>query len=67
MVQKVNGLLQAQAPDIETQDGQSLVEYALIIMLVALIVFAILSTLGQTLITVYWDRIVNELIPAMGG
>lgn len=67
MVQKVKCLVQARAPENETQDGQSLVEYALIIMLVALIVFAVLTALGQTLITVYWDRIVNELIPAMGG
>ncbi|MGZ9252350.1 MAG: Flp family type IVb pilin [Candidatus Deferrimicrobiaceae bacterium] len=35
------------------EEGQGLVEYALIIMLVALVVFGILTTLGANVTTVF--------------
>jgi Flp pilus assembly pilin Flp len=48
-------------------DGQSLVEYSMIILLVALVCVVALATLGDVMIDVFWNRIVNELIPFLGG
>jgi Flp pilus assembly pilin Flp len=47
-------------------EGQGLVEYALIILLVAIACVGALTTLGDTMKTVLWDIIQNVLIPALG-
>ncbi len=41
-------------------NGQGLVEYALIISFVVIIVIATLATLGQTLLDTYYNKIINE-------
>ena len=45
------------------EDGQGLVEYALIIMLIALVVIAIVTIFGTTLVETY-SRITSEVIGA---
>ena len=45
---------------IRTHDGQGLTEYALLILLVAMLLIAILILLGDSLTNVY-TTIVNEL------
>ncbi len=42
------------------EDGQGLVEYALIIMLIALVVIAIVTLFGTTLVQAY-SRVVSEI------
>ena len=42
------------------QDGQGLVEYALVLVLVAIIVVAVLTTMGQQLSSVFRD-VVSEV------
>ena len=53
-------------PDQETE-GQGLVEYALVIMLIALVCVAGVGALGTTMKSVFWDLIQNVLIPVLGG
>jgi pilus assembly protein Flp/PilA len=43
--------------------AQGLVEYALIIMLIAIVVVAILTTLGQTLCTTWYIKLVGPGSP----
>lgn len=45
----------------QREQGQGLVEYALILMLVALVAFVALGTLGSTLVGSYYDAVVNVL------
>ena len=40
-------------PDIRREEGQGLVEYALILFLVAIVVIAILTLLGQQIVSVF--------------
>ena len=45
---------------IGRRDGQGMVEYALVLVLVAIIVVAVLTTMGQQLSAVFRD-VVNEV------
>jgi pilus assembly protein Flp/PilA len=45
---------------LPAEDGQGLVEYALIIMLIALVVIAIVTLFGTTLAGAY-SRVVSEI------
>ena len=53
--------------NIGAHDGQGLVEYALIMLLVCIACVAAVSGLGTTMVTTLWDVIQNVLIPALGG
>jgi Flp pilus assembly pilin Flp len=48
-------------------EGQGLVEYAMLIMLVALACVGAVTGLGTTMKTVFWDVIEKVLLPALGG
>jgi Flp pilus assembly pilin Flp len=48
-------------------EGQGLVEYAMILMLVALACVASLLALSDAIKTEFWDVITNVLIPALGA
>jgi Flp pilus assembly pilin Flp len=48
-------------------EGQGLVEYAMLLMLIAIACVASLTTLRSTMQAVFWDAILNVLIPGMGG
>ncbi len=62
MVEFVRALADLYLP--EEREGQGLVEYALILVLVAIVVFVLLALLGGTINNVY-SRISNSL--ATGG
>jgi pilus assembly protein Flp/PilA len=47
-------------PDIRREEGQGLVEYALILFLVAIVVIAILALLGQQIVSVF-SQVVSSL------
>jgi len=49
-------------PDIRREEGQGLVEYALILFLVAIVVIAILTLLGQQIVSVF-SSVVSALQP----
>jgi Flp pilus assembly pilin Flp len=42
------------------EEGQTLVEYAMLIMLIALVVIGVVTVLGETLRDVYYQVIVDE-------
>jgi Flp pilus assembly pilin Flp len=48
-------------------EGQGLVEYAMLLLFVAIACVVSVSALGDTMIEHFWDVIQNVLIPAMGG
>jgi len=48
-------------------EGQGLVEYAMLLLLVAIACVVSVSALGDTMLTYFWDVIQNVLIPGMGG
>ena len=50
-----------------TSEGQGLVEYAMILLLVALACIGALTALSDQMKTVLWNMIQNVLIPALGG
>jgi len=56
-----------QPTECEETEGQGLVEYALILLLVVMACFGALSAFGATMKTVFWDVIQGVLIPALGG
>ena len=41
-------------------DGQDLLEYGLLAALIAIVAFAAVSTVGQTIYTVFWQAIGNN-------
>jgi Flp pilus assembly pilin Flp len=43
-----------------SEDGQDLLEYGLLCALIALIAFAAVSTVGNTIYTVFWQAIANN-------
>jgi pilus assembly protein Flp/PilA len=47
-------------PDIRREEGQGLVEYALILFLVAIVVIAVLTLLGQQIVSVF-SQVVSSL------
>jgi pilus assembly protein Flp/PilA len=51
---------------MQNEEGQGLVEYALIIVLVSIVVIAALSLLGTNVSTVF-SNIAETLTPAGGG
>ena len=44
----------------EAQDGQDLLEYALLIALMALVAVGAVATVGQTIYTVFWQSIATN-------
>src|SRR6476620_268068 len=56
-----------QPTEFSEAEGQGLVEYAMVLMLVALVCVAGLGALSDTMRRVFWDAIQGVLIPAMGG
>ena len=48
-------------------EGQGLVEYALLILFVAIACFAAVAALGDTMIQLFWTVIQDVLIPALGA
>ena len=40
------------------EEGQDLLEYALLVALIALVAFGAVATVGQTIYTVFWKTIV---------
>jgi len=48
-------------------EGQGLVEYAMVLMLVALACVGAVTALGDTMKTTFWDVIENVLVPVLGG
>jgi len=56
-------LVQVLQASFGGEEGQDLVEYALILVLIVIVVAAVLPTLTATLIDVYY----NQVAPALGG
>jgi Flp pilus assembly pilin Flp len=42
----------------KSEEGQDLLEYALLVALIALVAFGAVATVGQTIYTVFWKTIV---------
>ncbi|HEY7291363.1 MAG TPA: hypothetical protein VH583_16115 [Vicinamibacterales bacterium] len=42
---------------VRHDDGQDLLEYGLIAVLIAIFAMGAVSTLGQTVLSVFWDKI----------
>lgn len=51
----------------DSHEGQGLVEYALLILFISIAAFAAVGGMGDTVRDVLYGKIVNELIPMMGG
>lgn len=46
------------APRLANEDdAQDLLEYAMLVGLIALLCVAVVTTVGQTIFTLFWDRI----------
>lgn len=43
-----------------SEDGQDLLEYGLLAALIALVAFAAVTTLGNTIYTVFWQSIADN-------
>jgi Flp pilus assembly pilin Flp len=43
-----------------SEDGQDLLEYGLLAALIALVALAAVTTVGNTIYTVFWDSIANN-------
>jgi Flp pilus assembly pilin Flp len=43
-----------------SEDGQDLLEYGLLAALIALVALAAVTTVGNTIRTVFWDTIANN-------
>ena len=41
----------------KSEDGQDLLEYGLLVALIALLAFGAVATVGRTITTVFWDLI----------
>jgi pilus assembly protein Flp/PilA len=53
-------LLDAVRRLIDDEDGQDLLEYGLLAVLIAVVVVSTLGTLGNTINTVFWQPIVQN-------
>jgi Flp pilus assembly pilin Flp len=53
-------LLEAVRRLIAEEDGQDLLEYGLLAVLIAVVVVSTLGTLGNTIHTVFWQPIVQN-------
>lgn len=47
--------------EIKAEQGQSLVEYSLLFLLIVLVLIAALTTLGVTVHTVFYEKLATEL------
>lgn len=45
----------------ESEDGQDLLEYGLLVALIALVAFGAVATVGQTIHNVFWQAIASAL------
>jgi Flp pilus assembly pilin Flp len=43
-----------------SEDGQDLLEYGLLAAMIALVALAAVTTVGNTIYTVFWDSIANN-------
>ena len=46
---------------VETDDGQDLVEYGLLVVLIALVAIAGVSYLGDVIYTILWEPLANAI------
>jgi Flp pilus assembly pilin Flp len=53
-------LLEAVRRLIDEEDGQDLLEYGLLAVLIAVVLVSTLGTLGNTVLTVFWQPIVQN-------
>ncbi|MDQ2684074.1 MAG: Flp family type IVb pilin [Chloroflexota bacterium] len=53
-------------PQEREDEGQSLVEYALILVFVAIACIAAVAALGEATLVNLWNRISSTLVPALG-
>lgn len=56
----------SRTTSLSEEDGQSLVEYALLLVLVAIASIVAVGGLGQTTLTALWGPIENTVLPALG-
>jgi Flp pilus assembly pilin Flp len=59
--------VQHRTANQDSFEGQGLVEYALLIMFIAIACTAAVAALGDTMIQMFWSVIQNVLIPALGA
>jgi Flp pilus assembly pilin Flp len=45
---------------VRRDDGQDLLEYGLLVVLIAILAMGAISTLGQTVLTVFWNDIASQ-------
>jgi len=45
---------------VQDEDGQDLIEYGLLMALIAILAMGAVSTLGQTIQTVFWNNIAQN-------
>jgi len=45
---------------VRHDDGQDLLEYGLLVVLIAILAMGAISTLGQTVLTVFWNDIASQ-------
>ncbi len=45
---------------VRRDDGQDLLEYGLLVVLIAILAMGAVSTLGQTVLTVFWNDIASQ-------
>jgi Flp pilus assembly pilin Flp len=55
-----------QPPEFSEAEGQGLVEYALILLLVCIACLAAISSMGDAIVQNLWKVIQDVLIPALG-
>jgi len=56
----VAALMELAKTRTREDEGQDLLEYGLLCALIALVAFAAVSTVGQTIYTVFWQAIGNN-------
>ena len=59
-------LVGLQPPEFSEAEGQGLVEYALILLLVCIACLAAISSMGDAIVQNLWKVIQDVLIPALG-
>ena len=63
----IGRLVHPRAANQDSVEGQGLVEYALIILLVAIAALAAVAGMGEGVRDQLYGQIVAKLIPALGG
>jgi Flp pilus assembly pilin Flp len=46
--------------NVRKEDGQDLLEYGLLVAMIALFALGAVATVGQTIYTVFWNNIANN-------